>query len=123
MKPKYTVVSSFGYAFSGIVQAYKEGHNIRIQTVLGTFAIALGLLFQISSGEWLAVLLCIGAVISGECVNTALEDCVDLACPGYDPVAKAAKDMAAGAVLVMSIISLIVAIIIFVPRILVLFGV
>lgn len=122
MKPKYTALSSFGYAFQGIATAFKEGHNIQFQTIVGVVAIVLGFLLRISIGEWLAVIICIGAVISAECLNTAIEDCVDLASPDYHPTAKAAKDMAAGAVLVLSFAALAVGIIVFLPRILQLFG-
>lgn len=123
MKQKYSVGSSFGYAFAGIAAAWREGHNIRIQTAAGVLAVVLGFAFGISGPEWCAVLICIGAVIGGECVNTAIEDTVDLACEDLHPLAKSAKDMAAGAVLVMSIASACVGLVIFVPRILALLGV
>lgn len=123
MKPRYSVTSSFRYAFAGIAAAWREGHNIRIQAVAGIVAVALGCAFGISGPEWCAVLVCIGAVIGGECVNTAIEDAVDLACDTVHPLAKSAKDMAAGAVLVMSIASAAVGLIIFVPRFAALLGV
>lgn len=123
MKPKYSVGSSFGYAFTGIATAWRKGRNIRIQTAAGILAVVLGFVFGISGPEWCAVLICIGCVIGGECVNTAIEDAVDLACEDVHPLAKSAKDMAAGAVLVMAIASLCVGLVIFVPRILAAMGV
>ena len=57
MKPRYTVESSFRYAFEGIIATFKEGHNIRIQAAGGVLAIVLGLVFQISEVEWLAIFI------------------------------------------------------------------
>lgn len=123
MKPSYTVVSSFEYAIAGIVATFKEGHNIRLQSALGVLAIVLGLVFQISAGEWIAIFICIGLVLGGECFNTAIEHTVDLAMPDYHPDAKAAKDQAAGAVLLFALGAFGVACVIFVPKILALFGI
>ena len=122
MKPHYTIGSSFGYAFEGILATFREGHNIRIQSAAAVIAIALGFAFQISESEWLAILICCGLVLGGECVNTAIEHAVDLAMPDRHPDAKAAKDEAAGAVLLFAIASLIVGLVIFVPKILALLG-
>lgn len=122
MKPRYTVSSSFKYAFDGIVATFKEGHNIRIQAAGGVLAIALGLIFQISQLEWLAVFICCGLVLGGECINTAIEHTVDLAMPDRHPDAKAAKDQAAGAVLLFAIASFAVGVAIFLPKILALLG-
>ncbi|MBE6470116.1 MAG: diacylglycerol kinase family protein [Coriobacteriaceae bacterium] len=121
MKPRYTVVSSFKYAIDGIIATFQEGHNIRIQAAGGVLAIALGLIFQISELEWLAIFICCGLVLGGECFNTAIEHTVDLAMPDRHPDAKAAKDQAAGAVLLFALGSLAVGIVIFLPKILALF--
>ncbi|MGI6591358.1 MAG: diacylglycerol kinase family protein [Eggerthellaceae bacterium] len=123
MKPEHDFGKSFGYAFRGIVTAWRKGYNLRVQSAAGVLAVVLGLAFGISLVEWCAVVVCIGAVIGGECMNTALEDAVDLANPEVHPLAKSAKDMAAGAVLVMSIASAVIGIIIFLPRILSALGV
>ena len=93
-----------------------------MQTGAAVLVIALGFFFHVSAGEWCALLVCIGLVLGGECMNTAVEDAVDLACPRIDPLAKAAKDLAAGAVLVFSLASLAVGLIVFVPHILTLLG-
>ena len=122
MKPRYTVGSSFGYAFEGIIATFKEGHNIGIQTAGGILAIVLGLIFQISEAEWLAIFICCGLVLGGECFNTAIEHSVDLAMPDKHPDATAAKDQAAGAVLLFALGSLAVGIMIFLPKILALFA-
>jgi diacylglycerol kinase len=123
MKPSYTVTSSFRYAFEGIIATFKEGHNIRIQMAGGVLAVVLGLAFQISEVEWLAIFICCGLVLGGECINTAIEHTVDLAMPDKHPDAKAAKDQAAGAVLLFALGSLAVGVMIFLPKILALFGI
>ena len=121
MKPKgqHTgVIESFGYAFEGIAETFRQGRNIKIQTVVAVIAVVLGFAFQISSIEWIVMVLCIGLVLSGEVINTSFENVVDLACPEWHPKAKAAKDMAAGGVLVAAAMSLIIGLIIFVPKVL-----
>lgn len=110
--------ASFGHALEGIVASVREGRNIRIQLAGGALALALGLLFQIEAHEWLAIIVCCGLVLGGECLNTALERTVDLAMPKQHPDAKVAKDAAAGAVLLFALASLAVGIVIFLPRIL-----
>lgn len=115
-------LQSFGYAFSGIAQAFREGRNFKVQLGFAVAAIILGFVFGISSEEWLAVVICMGCVLGGECVNTALEAVVDLASPDYHELAKRAKDCAAGGVLVCSIAAVIVEAIIIIPKFLALFG-
>lgn len=111
------LAESFGYAIEGLKSA-AAGRNFRIQAVVGIIAIVLGIIFRISPVEWVVIIFCIGAVLGGECVNTAIEDVVDLSVQSFQPQAKRAKDIAAGAVLALSIASLIIGIIIFLPRIL-----
>lgn len=118
MKPVHKVAASFGYAFSGIGQTCAEGRNFRIQLAGGVAAVVLGLALRVSAVEWLAIIICCGLVLGGECFNTAIEHAVDLAMPDRHPAAKAAKDEAAGAVLLFSIASLLVGMVIFVPKIL-----
>lgn len=107
---------SFAFAFSGIAQAFLVGRNFKVQLCFAVAAIVLGFAFSISPEEWLAIVICIGCVLGGECVNTAVEAVVDLASPDYHVLAKRAKDCAAGAVLVCAIASLFVAAIIFLPK-------
>ena len=118
MKPdasKNGFLESFRHALEGI-GATAKGRNFRVQIAAGAAAVAAGLLLRISPGEWIAVALCIGLVLGGECANTALEAAVDLSSPGLHPLAKRAKDAAAGAVLILSIASATIGAIIFLPR-------
>ena len=110
-------VKSFGHAFSGIAQAFREGRNFKVQLGFAALAVALGIALRIDPVEWCAIAICIGVVLGGECANTAIEAVVDLASPDYHELAKRAKDCAAGAVLICSIASVAVAAFIFLPRV------
>lgn len=113
---------SFKCAFEGIVHAFVEGRNFKVQLCFGVLAVILGFAFGIDATQWAVIVVCIGVVLGGECVNTAIEAVVDLASPEYHELAKHAKDCAAGAVLVCSIASVFVAALIFLPRIVSLSG-
>ena len=120
MKPDGTptpFVSSFRYAARGIVQAYRLGLNIRVQTVVALVVVLAGVLCALSPVEWCLIVLCIGAVLAAECLNTALEQAIDLSCPHFDEQAGVAKDLAAGAVLALSIASCIIGLLVFIPHI------
>ncbi len=110
-------IKSFGYAFSGIAQAFREGRNFKVQLCFAVLAIVLGIAFRIDPVEWAAIAICIGAVLGGECMNTAIEAIVDLASPEYHELAKRAKDCAAAGVLICSFASVAVAAFVFLPRI------
>lgn len=118
---KARFLESFGYAAQGIIAAFRDGRNFKVQVGFAVAAVALGALFGITAEEWLAVIICIGVVLGGECVNTSIEALVDIVQPEQHPSAKTAKDCAAGAVLVASICSLAVGTIVFLPRIFALF--
>lgn len=113
-----TLASSFGYAFAGLGYLIGTQRNAKIHITLGLLAVALGFLLGIDRGEWLALVLTITLVIAAEGVNTAVEAAVDLASPDYHPLAKIAKDVAAGTVLLTAITSLVVGMMIFLPRLL-----
>lgn len=110
------VLDSFRAAFRGIRLA-SSGRNFRIQVAAGLLAIAMGIRFDIGSVEWLAILTLTGLVLSMEILNTALERFVDWKGGEISPQARDVKDIAAGAVLWASLASLVVGLIIFVPRI------
>lgn len=110
------LTNSFRFASFGILQAYKGEQNLKIHTVMAVLVILCGFLFHISYVEWLVVLVLIGLVLMAEFFNTAVEYVVDLASPNIHPLAKAAKDTASAGVLMMAIISAIIGLIIFVPK-------
>jgi undecaprenol kinase/diacylglycerol kinase (ATP) len=72
--------------------------------------------FSISVAEWLAIVLCVGAVLVTELINTAIETLVDMVSPEFNVKAGLVKDIAAAAVLIAAIMAVIVALIIFVPK-------
>ena len=112
------LVASMEFAITGVLTAFKEERNMRKHLVSAILACVAGLVFQISAIEWLFLLLAIFLVISFEIINSAIENVVDLA-SGYhfSMLAKNAKDMAAGAVLVASGYAVLTGLIIFVPKI------
>ena len=111
------LVNSFKYAFYGIKKTYIGEQNLRIHTFIALLVIICGFLFKISYMEWLICLVLIGLVLMSEFFNTAIEYVVDLASPEVHPLAKAAKDTASAGVLMMAIISAMIGLTIFVPKI------
>jgi diacylglycerol kinase (ATP) len=93
----------FLHAGRGIAAAWQGELNIKVMLVLSVIAVALGFYQDISSLEWALIILCIGMVLALEIMNTALEKFIDLQCPDHDPRYGRIKDMAAGAVLTLSV--------------------
>ncbi len=112
----FSLKDAFKCAAQGILDTAHE-RNFRIELCFMVLCIILGIVFSISIFEWLVVVVCFGLVLGGECFNSALEALVDLVSPGYHDLARKAKDAAAGGVLLFSLASLVVGLIIFVPRI------
>ena len=110
-----TFFRSLAFAIQGVKQFFHHGRNGKIQTVLGFTAIVLGFTVSLSSFQWLLVLFCIGLVISLEMINSAIEKYCDLVTTDFHPGIKIIKDVAAGAVLVASLMSLVIGLIIFIP--------
>lgn len=113
----FGVAHSFRYAFDGLGYLVKSQRNIKIQLVIGAFALVLSALLCIDPIEWVAVMICIASTIGFELVNTAIESVVDISSPEWSKLAKHSKDCAAAAVLVSSIGSFIAGCIIFIPHI------
>ena len=118
---KKKLKNSFKYAIEGIESAFKTEQNLKIHFIVMAIVIVLGILLKINYIEWAICFLLFGFVITAELLNTAIEVTVDLAMPQKNDKAKLAKDIAAGAVLVSSIIAILVGIVIFVPKIINLF--
>ncbi|MEI7503551.1 MAG: diacylglycerol kinase family protein [Paludibacter sp.] len=109
-------IKSFGYAGKGIRSVFQSELNMKIHFVVGVLVIVCGFIFSISITEWMLCLLCFGLVIGMEMMNTAIEKLVDLVSPNHHPVAGKVKDIAAGAVLICAIISVIIGLLIFLPK-------
>ena len=117
MSKRNKLINSFKYAFSGIASAFKTERNMKIHVLAVVLVTLAGFLFKISKMEWIICIILFGMVISLELANTAIETTVDLAMPERNEKAKLAKDISAGAVLVCAFVSVIVGLMIFVPKI------
>lgn len=106
---------SFRFALNGILIAFREQQNLKVQLVVVVLVVILGFYLDITRLEWVSILLSIGLVISAETVNTAIENAVDLITSEKRPLAGKIKDIAAGAVLIAAIIAFAIGCIIFVP--------
>lgn len=113
---------SVGHALDGIEYAINKERNIKLEILFAIIVSVAGFLLNISLTEWVVIILVISMVLSLELVNTAIERCVDLVTKDYHELAKAAKDVSAGAVLIMSMFSVIIGIVIFLPKIISLLG-
>lgn len=109
-------ILSFKYALTGIYQALKEEPNLKFHLFAGLLALIAGLVFQITTAEWIVLFLLIGLVISVELTNTAIEAVVDSFTDQQHPAAKKAKDISAGAVLIVAITALAIGVLIFLPH-------
>lgn len=111
-----SLLVSFKYAAAGVVYTFQTQRNFRIHGLIGSVAILLGFGLQVPLVEIAVLSLTIGAVLSMELLNTAIESLVDLTVKQtYHELAKIAKDCAAGAVLVSAFVSLMVGLFILVP--------
>lgn len=108
-------IRSVGYALKGLRFALITQHNFRIQLVLAIACVGLGLLWRISAEDWRWAILAIAMVLTAELVNTAFEHLCDVVQPELHASVKAAKDVAAGAVLVTSLGAAIIGALVFWP--------
>jgi len=111
-------IAGFGYAFHGLWYTICTQRHARIHVLIATLAIAMGIVLHISALEFAIIFVVITGVFTTEMLNTVAELCVDLASPEYHPLAKIAKDVAAGAVLANAILSIIIGLFIFLPHLL-----
>ncbi len=108
--------NSFVYAWHGLTYAIRTQRNARVHMVLATIAIVLGVLLRISPVEWAMVFIAITLVFIAEMFNTVAEACVDLVTREYHPLARIAKDVAAGAVLLNAMLSIVIGALVFIPH-------
>ncbi|WP_348620117.1 diacylglycerol kinase family protein [Paenibacillus polymyxa] len=104
---------TFRYAAEGVMYALRTQVNMRIHVAVALLVIVAGLTLHISRLDWLFVCAAIAIVIVAELFNTAVEAAVDLISPDIHPLAKAAKDTAAGAVLLAAVFAVIIGIFVF----------
>ncbi len=110
------VFRSFPYAIAGILYLFRTQRNARIELGIAIAACALAAWLRIGRMEWALLVITIALVLALEAINTAIEAAIDLASPDYHSQAKIAKDAAAGAVLLAAIASVVVGLLILLPR-------
>ena len=106
-------INNIGFAWKGIKKAFSEQRNLRFHFSAALAVVAAGFYFEITAEEWMALVLTIGLVVTLELLNTAVEGLVDLVSPQHQPLAGKIKDIAAGAVLIAAITSIIIGFLIF----------
>jgi diacylglycerol kinase (ATP) len=114
----HNLLRSFGYALAGLSWLVRTQRNARIHLVIALVAVALGAWLGLSGAEWAVLLLTIGLVLAAEAFNTALEAAVDLASPEWHALARIAKDVSAGGVLVLALAAVGVGVALFAGRLL-----
>jgi diacylglycerol kinase (ATP) len=97
------VLQSFNYAFEGVIHALRTQRNMRIHFAIAAAVLVLAFIYDVTRLELIALMIAIAFVLIAEMVNTAVEATIDLSTPSFDPLAKIAKDLAAGAVLIASV--------------------
>ena len=125
MNPKHEckkLINSFKYALQGFASSFRTERNMKIHVVATILVIILGIYLKLNLIEWSIITIAIVIVISAELFNTAIETIVDMVSPQKNEKAKLAKDISAGAVLILAIGSAIVGFMIFLPKIITIFN-
>lgn len=110
-------LKSFTYAWNGLKVLVKEEHNFRIHIVVTIGVVIFAILLKISVYEWIAIMLAIGLVIATEIMNSAIENMADFVSPEKHEMVKKIKDISAAGVLICAVVTLLVGLIIFLPKI------
>ena len=98
----------FKFAFRGVIHCINNERNMRFHTAVMLYVLAFSPFFTLTKTQYAVLILTISSVISAEMLNTAAEELADLSAADYNPLARAAKDIAAGAVLVCAFFSVVV---------------
>ncbi len=110
-------IRGFRFAINGIAHAAATEMNFRLHLLVAVIVIGCGIFFQIEMTEWSMIAICFGMVFGAECFNTAIERLADRVSKENDPLIGHAKDLAAGAVLVVAFSAAAVGLIIFLPKV------
>jgi diacylglycerol kinase (ATP) len=111
-----SVVTSFNYAFEGVLYVVRTQRNMRVHFAVALAILPVGVLLGVTRFELLAVMLAVSFVLITEMINTAMEKAIDVATNSFDPLARVAKDVAAGAVLVAAVNAIFVGYLVFAER-------
>lgn len=115
--PHQTLYKAFGHALKGMTNFFRNDRNGRIHFFTAIVVVITGIVLKLSTMEWCVILLCVAGVIGFEMLNHALEKLCDAVHPEIHPLIKITKDVAAAAVLWCAVISVIIALLIFLPKI------
>lgn len=108
-------IQSFRHAVDGIILMLRSQHNAWLHAIASVTVLLLGLFCHLTAGQFCWLVIAIMAVWTAEALNTALEFLADVASPEFHPLAKKAKDVAAGAVLISAAGSVVIALLVFCP--------
>lgn len=122
MRKNSNFFESFLCAFKGIIYIFKTEKNFRFHIVFSLLVLLCSLILNLSCVELSVILIMIAVVLTLEIINTIIENIMDFLCKDYNLNIKIIKDMSSGAVLVSAFISVIVGLLIFIPKILVIVG-
>ncbi|WQK86696.1 diacylglycerol kinase family protein [Mammaliicoccus sp. Dog046] len=111
------MINRFKFPLAGFITILRKDCNFILHLIAGIIVIIMGLLFKLNINEWLWMILAISMVLITEVINTSIEYVVDLYTDEYHPLAKHAKDTAAFAVLLASIMAVLIGVLIFLPKI------
>ena len=114
-RPRATLVKSFRHAFAGFWYAFRTQRNMQIHLSIALAVVALGVYLGLGWTQWAVLGLTIGFVLVAEMFNTVAEAALDAATPHYHPLVKVAKDVAAGAVLLTSLVAVAVGLLVMGP--------
>jgi diacylglycerol kinase (ATP) len=103
MKPRSSIFESFNFAIEGVIHVLRTQRNLRIHFALAVAVLIVAAAVGVSKLELIALLISIAFVLVAEMINTAVEGAIDAATTSFDPMAKLAKDIAAGAVLIAAV--------------------
>jgi diacylglycerol kinase (ATP) len=112
-----SLLQSFNYAFEGVIHVLRTQRNMRLHFAAATAVLVLAFAYGVSKFELIALLLAIAFVLIAEMINTAVEATIDVATTSFDPLAKLAKDIAAGVVLIASTVAVVVGYLVFSDRV------
>ena len=112
-----TVLDSFNFAFEGIIHVLRTQRNMRIHFAIAFVVLILALIVNVTKLELIALLISVAFVLIAEMLNTAVEAAIDIATTSFDPMAKLAKDIAAGAVLIAAANAIVVGYLVFAGKV------
>ena len=110
------ILQSLNWAFEGVIHGLRTQRNMRIHFAVATVVLVLAFSYGVTKLELMALLVAISFVLIAEMVNTAIEATIDLSATSFDPLAKTAKDIAAGAVLIAAVNAVVIGYLVFADR-------